>query len=277
MLFRSSGGNAGDQTAAGVVISDALPPGLTFVSADSGGHLEGGRVVWNIASLQPGETFTFQVIVKVTSVPGGGASGTVTNTATISDNVQTFEDPTPDNNRSSVTAAIQAAFAFDGFRNFAAAAADSAWPGLSSSDVTREALLPLAPIYSGEADPGSTLVIALHNAKGENIGSQTVVVDAGGNWLASFPSTTIRDVPNSVQITQLNAPYTTGSTAGHNLRTYFSPALNPGHFFLRAVGAGLGSEPAPLLGGLGLENPIGLGNVKYGGEFLSTQATASGD
>jgi hypothetical protein len=116
-------------------------------------------------------------------------------------------------------------------------------------------------MYSGEADPGATLVVSLFNAKGENIGSQTVVVDAGGNWLASFPSTTVRDIPNSVQISQLSASYSRGDTFGHNLRTYFSPALNQGHFFLSATGANLSSEPAPLLGGLGLENPLQLGSV----------------
>src|SRR5207247_1946290 len=32
-----------------------LPPQLTFASADSGGQLDGGQVVWNIGALQPRE------------------------------------------------------------------------------------------------------------------------------------------------------------------------------------------------------------------------------
>ena len=39
---------------------------------------------------------------------------------------------------------------------------------------------------------------------------------------------------------------------------------------------GLFVATAPLLSGLGLENPLQLGSVKYGGELLSTQSTASG-
>lgn len=200
------------------------------------------------------------------------------NTAVITDETGSFKDPTPLNNTSTVTAAVAPGFlfAFDSFHNFFSDDEDEPLPGLSPPHEMRDALLPLAPIYSGEADPGATLVVTLHNARGEQIGTQTVTADAGGNWMATFPSTIVKDVPNSVSIRQLSASYSLGDTVGHNLRTYFSPALNPGHFFLSTSGLGLGNESAPLLRGLSLENPLQLGSVKYGGELLSTQATASG-
>jgi hypothetical protein len=60
------------------------------------------------------------------------------------------------------------------------------------------------------------------------------------------------------------------------LRTYFSPALNPGHFFLTGGTLLQLDEEAPLLGNLGLSNPFSLGPTKYNGEVLSTQGVAGG-
>ena len=171
-----------------------------------------------------------------------------------------------------------AVFAFDTFRNlFPRVQRAGLLPGVGPIDVSREALLPLAPVYSGEADPGATLVVALYNARGEEIGSQTVMVDSGGNWLTSFASSIMRDTPSSVRISLLPAPASYGDSFGHNLRAYFSPALNPGHFFETIRDLGFDRGSAPLLDGLGLENPLQLGSVKYGGELLSTQGTASGE
>jgi hypothetical protein len=171
-------------------------------------------------------------------------------------------------------------FSFDSFNNFARAEIDQ--PGVigdhtvGSPDIYRQPILPLAPIYSGEADPGSTLVLTLHNTKGEIIGTQTVVVDAGGNWMANFPTTTVRDYPNSVEITQSSAFYSLSDPHGHNLRTYFSPALNAGHFFFEELKAFDEGSAAPLLGELGIRNPLRLGAVKYGGELLGASGAPGG-
>ena len=160
-------------------------------------------------------------------------------------------------------------FGFDGFHNFSTAEEASIprgpWvvPTLQSIDVWRPALLPLAPIYSGEADPGATLIIELYNANGARIATQMVLADAGGNWLANFGSAVLRDTPSAVRITQVNAPYAFGMGTGHNLRTYYAPAaINPGHFLSHDTASDLGDESAPLLGGLDLANPIQLGPVK---------------
>ena len=103
------------------------------------------------------------------------------------------------------------------------------------------------------------------------------MVDAGGNWLTTFTSSTMRDTPSSVRISMLPAPFSYGDSFGHNLRAYYSPAINPGHFFETIRDLGFDHSSAPLLDGLGLENPLQLGSVKYGGELLSTQGTASGE
>lgn len=184
-------------------------------------------------------------------------------------------------------------FAFDSFHNFASdsnahegrptiygwvSSEGTHWPGsVSSPDVYGPPLLPIEPIYSGAANPGATLVIDLYNSQGVKIGSQTVVADAGGNWLANFSSTQMRDMPSEVRVTQTAAPYSVGTPGGANFRVYYTPsAINPGHFVGSAATNLLSDDPAPLLSGLNLANPIQFGPVKYGGEFLSTEGTASG-
>jgi hypothetical protein len=168
-------------------------------------------------------------------------------------------------------------FAFDDFNNFAASTPrEAAFPTVRSNDIWGPALLPLAPIYSGAANPGATLVIDLYNANGIHIGSQTVIADVGGNWLANFTSVILRDAPSEVRITQTNAPYSFGGGAGSNLRTYYAPAaLNPGHFLTQTIDRDLDHNPAPLLGSLDLANPLQLGSTKYGGEFLAAEGVAS--
>ncbi len=154
---------------------------------------------------------------------------------------------------------------------------DSPFPYLpEDNDIYRLPILPLQPIYSGEADPGSTLVLTMYNARGEVIGSQTVVVDSGGNWLSTFPSTTMRDYPNTVHISQLSAYYSFGSGIGHNLRTYYSPAINAGQFFFQSIFTADDSEEAPLLADRQFANPINNGAVKYHGEVLASQGAAQG-
>ena len=275
--YTITGGNAGEQIAEGVVITDTLPPGLRFVSASNGGRLVNGRVVWNLGDLAPGATFRLTVRVVVEASVGGK---NVVNSVSIADRFGSLDDVTPFNNTATDPTLITTpfVFAFDSFHDFGT---NSRPPGqlplIHTTDVSREALLPLAPVYSGEADPGATLVVTLYNAKGEQIGSQTVMVDAGGNWLITFTSSVMRDAPSSVRISMLPAPSSYGDTFGHNLRTFFSPALNPGHFFETVRGLGFDRGTAPLLEGLGLENPLQLGSVKYGGELLSSQGTASGE
>ncbi|NCQ35862.1 hypothetical protein GW813_12500, partial [bacterium] len=94
-----------------------------------------------------------------------------------------------------------------------------------------EPILPIMPIYSGHAEPGSTIVIEIRNVRGATIGTETVVADAGGNWLAKFPSNIIYDTPTSVIQTVTRPSYSDAPDEDFNFRTNFSPAINPSHFF----------------------------------------------
>jgi uncharacterized repeat protein (TIGR01451 family) len=66
--------NTGDAPARNTVLTDDLPSGATFVSADNGGRASGGNVVWDLGTLQPGDAKTVEAVVRSTRI------GTLTNT-----------------------------------------------------------------------------------------------------------------------------------------------------------------------------------------------------
>ena len=83
--------NGGPDDATGVEITDALPTGLTFVSATaSQGSYHASTGAWSVGSLVVGETAGLQIRARV---DGGTAGTTVTNRALVSAVDQ--GDPTP--------------------------------------------------------------------------------------------------------------------------------------------------------------------------------------
>ncbi|MDB6121937.1 MAG: hypothetical protein JWQ71_930, partial [Pedosphaera sp.] len=90
--------NLGPSAASNVVVSDNLPSTVTFVSATSGGLLNGNVVNWPaITSLANGGVTTFTVTVKAP------ASGSITNTASTTSSTG---DPVPTNNDGSSAASV---------------------------------------------------------------------------------------------------------------------------------------------------------------------------
>ena len=90
--------NDGPSTATGVRLTDALPAGVTFVSATSAPAgvsctAEDGQVTCPVGTLAPGE----EVLVTIRGAIGSGVTGgtALTNTAGVT---STTPDPTPDNN-----------------------------------------------------------------------------------------------------------------------------------------------------------------------------------
>jgi uncharacterized repeat protein (TIGR01451 family) len=66
--------NTGDGPAKDTVLTDDLPNGVTFISADNGGMASGGRIVWTLGTLQPGDSRTVEAVVRANRI------GTLTNT-----------------------------------------------------------------------------------------------------------------------------------------------------------------------------------------------------
>lgn len=85
--------NDGPNTATGVIVTDQLPPGLTFVSATpSQGSYNNITGIWTVGTLNAGAsaTLTIQAIVS--------AVGALTNTAEVTASDQLDPDSTPNNN-----------------------------------------------------------------------------------------------------------------------------------------------------------------------------------
>ncbi|MEQ1850831.1 MAG: SdrD B-like domain-containing protein, partial [Chthoniobacteraceae bacterium] len=295
-IGHATGSNA---TAWEAVFSDLLPKGLELQSITT--SATGGAVVTLAATsdangalsgefdIPVGGQIVITYRVKVNVLPGAGV--TLVNAADVTWTSLSGNSPDERGSGDSLfgggglrdyeqrdeVVVKPFTFAFDSFNNFfGSGRAQAMQYGVSSPDIYRLPLLPLAPIYSGEADPGSTLVVTLYNTKGDIIGTQTVVVDAGGNWMTSFPTSVIRDYPNSVHISQSSAFYSLSDPHGHNLRTYYTPALSAGHFMFQELRMIAEGGSTPLLGELGLRNPLRLGAVKFGGELLPAQGVPGG-
>lgn len=98
VTFTISYANTGNVGATGVVLTDPVPAGFSFVSASDGGSLAGGAVTWNIGSLDAGASGS-RTLTLVAADPYSEANPQ-TNTATIS---ATGIDPVSDEFQLGVT------------------------------------------------------------------------------------------------------------------------------------------------------------------------------
>lgn len=102
VVFTLTLANNGPKTAANIQVQDLLPPGLSYVSDDSGGDYDPTTGLWRPAGrLAAGETLR----LNITATVNYGTVGTaLTNTATIS--VSTHIDPFPGNDSSSALVTV---------------------------------------------------------------------------------------------------------------------------------------------------------------------------
>ena len=69
--------NTGDAVASNVVVADAIPSGIDFLSADNNGTREGNRVVWRVGSLDAGQSRVMTTKFRCNRI------GEYTNSATV--------------------------------------------------------------------------------------------------------------------------------------------------------------------------------------------------
>src|SRR5439155_764372 len=94
ITYTISYSNIGNANATGVVITDTVPSGTTFVSATAGGSLSGGVITWNIGAVGTGASGSVQLVVKVNSpLPNGTV---ITNTGWTIDTNEALPQPGPD-------------------------------------------------------------------------------------------------------------------------------------------------------------------------------------
>ncbi|MFH8259209.1 DUF7507 domain-containing protein [Streptomyces roseolus] len=101
VTYRVTVRNAGPNQATGITVTDQLPDGLVFLSADgSPGAYDPASGRWTLDELADGATAALVLRAKATR------TGSLTNTATVTGD---DTDPGPDNNSDSVTVCVQAA------------------------------------------------------------------------------------------------------------------------------------------------------------------------
>jgi len=74
--------NGGPSDATNVVVTDAVPAGTSFVSADGGGLEAGGTVTWNLGTVAGGGSATVHVTVHVDASRTADLSNTATSAPT---------------------------------------------------------------------------------------------------------------------------------------------------------------------------------------------------
>ena len=98
--------NAGPDKATGVVVTDTLPAGVTFASANPAQDAGPNPLVWNVGDIDAGDSRTITIVVNVDT----STVGDITNTAEVSGNEQ---DPDDTDNKAAVTTQVYNPFAID--------------------------------------------------------------------------------------------------------------------------------------------------------------------
>lgn len=221
--------NVGDQVASGVVIEDVLPPEMGFISASNGGILRGDSVFWGFNELAPGEVRTVEVTAVVIR------PGLKINTVTIKDDGRGGPDPTPDNNKDIDETDTEWRFRYDLTQDFRTSNGNLALSDYRFGDngriLRREPVILATYMASGLAQAGSTITLEVFDERGQLIADTSVVADAGGNWLASFPMADVEKQPARIEMKQTWASYNPAGERSYNFRTYFGPAFSTGTYY----------------------------------------------
>ena len=92
----------------------------------------------------------------------------------------------------------------------------------------RENLLPpvpISPIFTGLAEPGTTLALTIYDSEENPVGYQTVIADQSGNWLSNFAGSLLLDTSHQTEIRQTASSMDNSTPGLHNLRIYFNPTM----------------------------------------------------
>ena len=118
-------------------------------------------------------------------------------------------------------------FTWDSFNNFAEADDRHGVDDMVSVPVRS----PIAPIFSGLAEPGTTLQLRILDAIGNEVTSRTVMADAAGNWMGNLPGAIVPTDTYRIEVRQTPGIQNSFVTGGHNLRLYFHPTSQHDLYF----------------------------------------------
>ena len=194
--------NAGDADATGTTLTDPLPEDTTFVSAEASQgtcSFDGTDITCALGTIAPAGSASATIVVRPTS------SGTITNTASVSENET---DRTPADNSDDETTTV------DGpLPNLAIAKADLEDPVQTGSDITYRLTVSNLGTVDGElvtvsdAIPTSTTFVSAGSSQGACVFSGTVTcnlgtIASGGTATVTVvvASTTARTVTNTASV-----------------------------------------------------------------------------
>jgi len=137
------------------------------------------------------------------------------------------------------------------------------------------------PMFTGTGAPGGMLYLELYDAHNDLLGSTTVPVDAGGNWMANLPGTSVGLEPHHVVLRQTYAGYNALAEAGYNLRLYYQPAVMGGIYVSQylTVDNVLGRQSVDVSVDALYQSslhPLLMGWQRYGFELLPVTAAQKG-
>ncbi len=234
--------NIGDQNGTGVTVTDMIPTSVVDrnqVTTDDPSNVNydasTGELIWDVGSLDGrGGSATLTIFVTIPFVIEDPLADVIINTATVTDDGLNGPDLDPSNNSSTREDDVLV-FAFDSFNNFANPFGGDRSGLFGDDDRTEDRTLkpiPVDPIFSGLAEPGTTLNLRIYDQAGNVIGERQVVADAGGNWVANFPNAVIWKHPHRMDVEQ-TAPIQSDVNRhdGFNMRRYFHPATHSSLFF----------------------------------------------
>jgi uncharacterized repeat protein (TIGR01451 family) len=293
--------NVGNQDATGVVITQALPANTTFDPADSTpGWVDqgGGTYTLDVGNLDVGQTGSVLFAVKVDN-PLPPSYDELLAPASVADDGTNGPDANPGDNNDSDTTPIQlgpsSVYAFDSFNDFKQPFRNLRHEtGLFANRYTLLSQLlgpptdvantvqpvPVDPIFSGLAEPGTTLVVRIYDQNNVEIGRRQVVADAAGNWLVSFPDKIIWKNPHRMTVEQVGSVHGGIEDTGFNMRRYFHPALHHSLFFQEHTTINSVFREAPYTVLVSMHeansNPLGFDWTANPYEFAASSTNAAG-
>ena len=248
------------------------------VSDDGRVDTQSGEIVWDLGELEVGEQRRLRVKARVAERLDSAVVG-ITHATIVTDDGRSGADPTPENNGDAETDLVLRGstapenYTYDGNRNEANPEWDRGGfggsgigqpsggpptlsePGQSESESERPRatmfasrqplrvkVLPpaVSPVYSGYAEPGTTVTAMIYDTEGRMIGERSVVADTGGNWLMTFPGSVIHEHPHRMDVRQTAAGYSgaVAGSSGYNLRRFFQPVIHSTIFFAEELSVG---------------------------------------
>lgn len=239
--FTITAGNLGSQGGDNVEVITSLPmtlidpSSIVLMDPAASFNATNGTIEWDLGTVAGRGTDirTLTVMASIPIVTDDPLANLIEFTSIIFDDGANGPDLILSNN-TDVDGRELLQYAFDSTNDFMQRTGfddDIEWYAYREDPLRHTKPLPVDPIYSGLAEPGTTLVLRIYDDTGNVVGTRTVIADQGGNWIATFPGAVIWEHPHAMTAEAIGVIHTLGEDGQYNTRRYFQPALHPSMFF----------------------------------------------